>query len=69
MNEIGVDECAQSAGCEARREYWPAVNFRLSPEDREQLEASAKQRRISVSAVIRLALADAGVLKPSQAQA
>lgn len=64
MSEHGVDESAQPAGGETRREYWPMVNFRIPPEGQEQLEAYAKQRCISVSAVIRIALVDAGILKP-----
>ena len=66
MNDTGAQAKCQS---EAQKEYWPMVNFRLPSEDQVQLEAFASQRRISVSAAIRLALADAGVFKPCQAQA
>lgn len=66
MNDTCTQAKSQPA---AQKEYWPMVNFRLPPEDQKQLEIYARSRRIGVSAAIRLALVDAGVIKPSQVQA
>lgn len=43
------------------KKYWPLFNFRMPPGVADQLRRAAKQRMISVSALIRSALYETGI--------
>ncbi len=53
---------------DGQKEYWPMVNVRMPPECVQQLKGYAEKHFVGVSAAVRMALLQAGVITAPEAQ-
>ncbi len=63
-----ADTPMQTESQEAQKEYWPMVNVRMPPECVQQLRDYAEKHFVGVSAAVRMALLQAGVITAPEAQ-
>ena len=65
MSDIKTSQ-REPSGKELINKTWPMINFRMPPEQAQQLDDYAYSRCVDRSSVIRTALIDARVISPRE---